>query len=69
MKYNIVKDKCFSLSIKVLMLSKKLQEEIREYVMSRQLLRQETAIGALIRVSEHAVSKADFIHKLSISLK
>ena len=37
--------------------------------MSKQLLRSGTAIGALVRESEHAESKADFVHKLSISLK
>ena len=37
--------------------------------MSKQLLRSGTAIGAMVRESEYAVSKADFIHKLSISLK
>ncbi|HBK82646.1 MAG TPA: four helix bundle protein, partial [Flavobacterium sp.] len=41
----------------------------KEYVLSKQLLRSGTAIGALIRESEHAESKADFIHKLSIALK
>jgi four helix bundle protein len=38
-------------------------------VLSKQLLRSATAIGALVRESEHAESKADFIHKLSIALK
>ena len=37
--------------------------------MSKQLLRSGTAIGALVRESEHAESKADFVHKLSISIK
>jgi len=37
--------------------------------MFKQLLRSGTAIGALVRESEHAESKADFIHKLSIALK
>lgn len=37
--------------------------------MSKQLLKSGTSIGALIREAEHAESKADFIHKLSISLK
>src|SRR5690606_33063402 len=48
---------------------KYLIEYKKEYVMSKQLLRSGTAIGALIREAEHAESKADFIHKLSISLK
>lgn len=43
--------------------------EQKEYIMSKQLLRSGTAIGALVREAEHAESKADFIHKLSIALK
>ena len=41
----------------------------KEFVLSKQMLRSGTSIGANIRESEHAQSKADFIHKLSISLK
>lgn len=40
-----------------------------EYVLSKQVLRSGTAVGVLVRESEHAESKADFIHKLSIALK
>ena len=45
------------------MLSKK------EYVMSKQVLRSGTAIGALVREAEFGQSKADFVNKLSIALK
>jgi len=41
----------------------------REWIMSKQLLRSGTAIGALVVESEHAESKKDFVHKLSIALK
>lgn len=41
----------------------------KEFVLSKQLLRSGTAIGALIREAEQAESNLDFIHKLSISLK
>ncbi len=41
----------------------------REYVLSKQLLRSGTAIGALIREAQNAESKADFIHKLAIAQK
>jgi four helix bundle protein len=47
---------------------KKLSEQ-KEFVLSKQLLRSGTAVGALIREAEHSESKKDFIHKLSISLK
>ena len=69
MKDNIIKSKSFSFAIRIIKLYKYLSEEKREFVLSKQMLRSGTAIGALIRESEHAESKADFIHKLSISLK
>ena len=69
MKDNIIKLKSFSFAIRIVKLYKYLSEEKREFVLSKQMLRSGTAIGALIRESEHAESKADFIHKLSISLK
>ncbi|MCM8570883.1 four helix bundle protein [Gramella jeungdoensis] len=69
MKENIIKTRSFLFSVKVVNLYKSLSSEKKEFVMSRQLLRSGTAIGALVREAEHAESKADFIHKLSISLK
>ena len=68
-KDNIIKTKSFAFSIKIVNLYKFLIKEKKEYVMSKQLLCSGTAVGALIREAEHAESKADFIHKLSISLK
>ena len=69
MKENIIKTKSFLFSVKIVNLYKILSLEKKEYVMSKQLLRSGTAIGALVRESEHAESKADFVHKLSISIK
>ena len=69
MKNNIIKVKSFVFAVSVVSLCKNLQEEKREYVLSKQLLRSGTAIGALVREAEHAESAADFIHKLSIALK
>ena len=46
-----------------------LQSERKEYVLSKQLLRSGTAIGALVREAEYAESRADFVHKLHIALK
>ncbi|UKB85791.1 four helix bundle protein [Chryseobacterium sp. MEBOG06] len=46
-----------------------LSSEKREFVLSKQLLRSGTAVGALIREAEHAQSTRDFLHKMSISLK
>ena len=46
-----------------------MQTEKKEFVLSKQILRSGTAVGALIREAEYGQSKTDFIHKLSISLK
>ena len=67
-KKNVIKEKSFEFAKEIVYLYKVLAEK-REYVLSKQLLRSETSIGANIREAEHAQSKADFIHKLSISLK
>ena len=68
MKENIIKDKSFSFAIQIIQLNNELVKR-KEYILSKQLIRSGTAIGALIRESEHAQSKADFINKLSIALK
>ena len=68
MKKNIVKEKSYSFAIQIIELYKVLIEK-KEFVLSKQLLRSGTAVGALIQEAEHAESKKDFIHKLSISLK
>ncbi|MBS1747112.1 MAG: four helix bundle protein [Bacteroidetes bacterium] len=69
MKENIIKTKSFDFALRIVKLYKFLIDNQKEFVLSKQLLRSGTAIGALIRESEHAESKADFIHKLSIALK
>ncbi len=68
MSKNVVKDKSYMFAIQIIELYKVLIDK-KEFVLSKQLLRSGTAIGALIQESEHAESKKDFIHKLSISLK
>ncbi|MTJ07796.1 four helix bundle protein [Anabaena sp. UHCC 0204] len=69
MKENIIKDKSFYFAVRIVNLYKYLSDQKREFVLSKQLLRSGTAIGALVREAEQAESKADFIHKLAISLK
>jgi len=66
---NVVKDKSFLFAVRVVNLYKYLTLEKKEYVLSKQLLRSGTAIGALVREAEHGESKADFVHKLAIALK
>ena len=50
-------------------LYKYLTKEHGEYIISQQLIRSGTSIGALIREAEHAESTKDFVHKLNIGLK
>jgi len=66
---NVVHDKSYAFALRIVKLYKYLATEKKEYVLSKQVLRSGTAIGALIKESEHAQSKADFINKMSIALK
>mgnify|MGYP001024618894 CR=1 FL=1 len=66
---NILKDKSYQFTIRIVKLSKYLQEEKKDFILSNQVLRSGTAIGALIAESEFAQSKPDFISKLHIALK
>lgn len=68
-KPNIIKDKSYAFALRMIKLYRFLTIESKEYVLSKQVLRSGTAIGALVFESEHAQSTADFISKLSISLK
>ena len=69
MKENVSADKSLGFAIKIIELYKDLTSNKKEFVLSKQLLRSATAIGALIREAEHAESKADFLHKMNIALK
>ncbi|MEP6584874.1 MAG: four helix bundle protein [Ginsengibacter sp.] len=69
MKNDVVAPKSIAFAIRVINLYKHLCTEKKEYVLSKQLLRSGTAIGALIREAEHAESKLDFVHKMNIALK
>ncbi len=55
--------------MKIVNLYKSIIVTHKEFVLSRQLLRSGTSIGAMVRESEQAESRADFIHKLAIALK
>ena len=69
MKENLLKDKSFLFAIRIVKLYKYLCDEKKEFVLSKQVLRSGTSVGALVREAEHAESKADFIHKLAIAQK
>jgi len=66
---NIILEKSFEFSLKVIETYKYLIKEKKEFVLSKQLLRAGTSIGANIHESLSAESRNDFIHKLNISLK
>jgi four helix bundle protein len=70
MKENVVKNKSYVFALRIVKAYKFLSEgKHREFVLSKQLLRSGTAIGALVFEAEHAQSKADFINKMNIALK
>ncbi|RXK06992.1 four helix bundle protein [Halarcobacter bivalviorum] len=66
---NVLKNKSYNFALRIVNLTKYLQEEKKEFILSKQILRSGTAIGALIAESEYAQSKSDFISKLHISIK
>src|SRR3982751_4844842 len=68
-KTNITKDKSFAFAVRVINLEKYLRKTKRATVLSRQLLRSGTSVGANIREGYNAESDADFIHKLGIAQK
>lgn len=59
----------FDFSINIVLIYKDHIKKHKEFVLSKQLLRSATGVGALIREANHAESKKDFIHKLGIALK
>lgn len=67
-KPNIIKDKSFAFALRIVKLNKCLIEK-NEFILSKQLLRSGTAIGALVREAEHAESTAYFIYNMSIAQK
>ena len=66
---NAIQDKSRAFAIKIIKCYKFLYEEQHEYIMSRQLLRCGTSIGANTRESKNAQSRNDFLSKLCIALK
>jgi len=65
----IIKTKSYAFAIRIVKLYQFLSNEKKEYILSKQLLRSGTSVGALIREAEHAESKMDFKHKMSIAQK
>ena len=68
-KSNPLVEKSYLFSIKIIKSFQNLQKEQKEFILSKQFIRSGTSIGALIFEGQFAQSQADFINKLSISLK
>jgi four helix bundle protein len=66
---SILKSKSFDFAVRVINLYKYLKKKHGEYIISQQIIRAGTAIGALVREAEFAESRNDFLHKLHIGLK
>lgn len=69
MSKSILKDKSYLFAISIVRLCQSIQNNKKEYVLTKQILRSGTAIGALLSEAEFGQSKLDFIHKLTIALK
>ena len=66
---NITQDKSYCFAIRIVKAYRYLTTEQKEFVLSKQLLRSGTAIGALVREGVHAQSRPDFLNKMNIALK
>lgn len=66
---NAILEKSKKFAVRIVKLGNYLQEEKREFVLTKQLLRSGTSIGANVRESTQAASRADFTNKMSIALK
>ena len=66
---NSIKEKSFCFAVRIVKLCSYLRKTKQEFVMSKQLLRCGTSVGANVAESQHAQSRADFISKLNIALK
>ena len=66
---SVLKSKSYDFALRIINLYKYLVESKKEFILSKQLLKSGTAVGALIREAEFAQSKKDFVSKMSIALK
>ena len=66
---NVLLEKSFDFAVRIIKLAKFLQIEYKEFVLSKQILRSGTSIGANVNEAQAAQSKKDFISKLAISSK
>ena len=65
----LLKDKSYSFAVEIVRLVQYLQQEKKKYVLSKQILKSGTSIGALIHEAVFAQSDSDYLNKLAVSLK
>lgn len=68
-KANILLDKSYGFALRIVNAYKHLLSECKEYVLSKQLLRAGTSVGANITEATQAQAKPDFVHKMAVALK
>ena len=66
---NILRPKSYQFALRIIEMYKLLSSERKEFVLSKQVLRSGTSVGAMIKEAEHAQSKADFLNKMNVALK
>ena len=66
---NVILEKTFNFSVKIMTFTKYLKDQEREYDLARQLFKSATSIGANVNEAQSAPSKRDFVNKLNIALK
>ena len=69
MSKSILEEKSFGFALRIIKLNQYLQKDRKEYILSKQILRSGTAIGALMQEAKYAQSRADYLHKQMIALK
>lgn len=69
LRQNIIKEKSFSFAIRIIKMYNFLKEDKKEFILSKQLMRSGTSIGAMVREAINVETSKDFIHKLSIAQK
>ncbi len=69
MKENVLLEKSYRFALRIVNLCRYLNEEKREYVLSKEILHSGTAIGAYVEVANQGESRPDFLHNLSTANK
>lgn len=68
-KENAIRDKSFQFALRIVKLYQHMVKDKKEFVISKQILRSGTAIGAMVEEALHGESRADFVHKLGMAKK